>query len=109
MPIVTTAVAVGTVLATTIAGISDADKRKKFEFAISRLSSDRQDDLNKEMARAKNQTERLSILANAVAMIKAEERRSEIQGSQTAERNKIILIVGGGLALLITAFLIKKI
>jgi hypothetical protein len=108
MPIVAVAVGVGTALASTISGISNADKRKKFEFAISRLSADRQDELNRRMERARTQTERLSILANAVAMIKADERRSEIQGSQIADRNKLFLIIGGGLAILITAYLIKK-
>jgi hypothetical protein len=106
---ITAGIQTATMVAQTIGQINDADKRRNYEFAISRLSADRQQLLNNQMLRAKTLTDRLGILANAVAMVKAEETRSRIQSSESAERNKMILIIGGGMALLITAFLIKKV
>lgn len=98
-----------TAIAQTINQVADAKARRDYEFALSRLDSDRQEALNKQMLRAKNQTERLQILINSISNLKAEESRARIQGKQTSERNKVILIIGGGLALLITAYLIKKV
>jgi hypothetical protein len=106
--IVTAGVAVGSAIGGTVASISDANKRRLFGNALSRLSADRQKELDDRLLRAKTLSERLTILTNAVTMIKVEEARAKIQGKQKEETRKILLIVGGGVVLLIAAFLIKK-
>lgn len=100
--------AVGSAIGNTIVTIADAQKRRMFENALSRLSLDRQKELDGRLLRAKTLSERLAILTNAVTMIKVEEARAKIQGKQKEETTKILLIVGGGVVLLIAAFLIKK-
>lgn len=106
---VTSGVQAATAIAQTISAINDANKRRNYDFAIGRMSADRQMELNKQLQAAENLNQRLAILANAVAMVRAQEVRSRIEGADAAERNKLILIVGGAFAVLITAFLIRKV
>jgi hypothetical protein len=106
---ITSGVQAAAAIAQTISAINDANKRRNYDFAIGRMSADRQQELNKQLLSAKNLNERLAILANAVATVRAQEVRSRIEGVESAERNKMIIIVGGAFAILITAFLIRKV
>jgi hypothetical protein len=105
---VTASVQVATQIAQTVSMINDADKRRNYEFALNRLSADRQQQLNQDLLKAKTRTEKLQVLANAVATIKAQEVQSRIEGSSRADRNLMLMVIGGGLAFIVVAYLIKK-
>ncbi len=49
-------------IASTIAGISDANKRRDFQEKVARLTTQQQQQLNYDILRANTQTEKLSIL-----------------------------------------------
>lgn len=115
VPIALAAVSAVTGVAGTISQISDASKRRDFEFAMGRLSNDQKLALEKQLAQARNQTERLTILTNAVAMIRSAETTAKLQNlgkAQQAKRQKemitIFLIVGGGLAAILTVLALRK-
>lgn len=86
----------------------DRDKRRNYEFALSRLSADQQKALNRKLAAAQSQTDRLAILTSAIAQINAQTASEKIRAQSRREMTTAILIVGGGVALILTAFLIKK-
>lgn len=106
---ITSGVQAAAAIAQTISAINDTNKRRNYEFAIGRMSADRQQELNKQMLAASTLNERLAILANAVATVKAQEVRSRIEGQTSAERNQLFIIIGGAFAILVTAYLIKKV
>lgn len=106
---ITSGIQAAAAIAQTISAISDTNKRRNYEFAIGRMSADRQQELNKQMLAANTLNERLAILANAVATVKAQEVRSRIEGQTSAERNQLFIIIGGAFAILVTAYLIKKV
>jgi hypothetical protein len=103
-------------VASTVAQISDMANRRAVEEAVGKLTLDQQMALERELAGAKTKTDRLAILSNAVAMIRSAETTAKLQNlgkKQQAERQKemvtIFLIVGLGLATVVTVLLIKKI
>lgn len=106
---ITSGVQAAAAIAQTISAINDTNKRRNYEFAIGRMSADRQQELNKQILAAGTLNERLAILANAVATVKAQEVRSRIEGQSAAERNQLFIIIGGAFAILVTAYLIKKV
>jgi uncharacterized membrane protein YidH (DUF202 family) len=115
VPVVLAAVSTVTGVAGTISQISDAQKRREFEQAMGRLNADEKIALDRQLGRAKTQAERLAILTNAVGMIRAAETTARLQNIGKAEEAKrkkemitIFLIVGGGLALITTVILLKK-
>ncbi len=91
-------------LTSAITGISDAKKRREFEFQMSTLSFDEQRKVAEATLRGNNSTERLNILASAISQIKATKTAQEAKKST----NMAIIIIGGSVALLLTVFLIKK-
>ena len=115
LPVAIAAVSAVTGVASTISQISDANKRRDFEFAMGRLSNDQKLALEKDLAAAANQRETLTILTNAVAMIRSAETTAKIQNKGKAEQAKrqkemvtIFLIVGGGLATILTVLALRK-
>lgn len=105
---ITGGVQAAAMVAQTVSQIVDTDKRRKYEFALSRLSSDQQLALNKKMASASSQENRLAILTSAIATIEAQTAAAKIQEGTKSEMLKAILIIGGGIALITVAYLIKK-
>jgi uncharacterized protein (DUF2336 family) len=105
---ITASIQAATQIAQTVAMINDADKRRNYEFALNRLTADRQQQLNQDLLKAKTRTEKLQVLANAIATIKAQEVQSRIEGSSRADRNLMLMVIGGGLAFIVVAYLIKK-
>jgi hypothetical protein len=113
---ISASVMAGAQVAQTIANINDMGKRRNFEFAMGRLSLSQQIALEKDLARAKNDVDKLAILTNAVAMIRQAETQQKLinQGQADADKRKkdrlnTYLIVGGGAAALLITFLIIKI
>lgn len=105
---VSASIQVATAITQTVSQISDQNKRRNYEFAIARLNADEQNSLNRKLAAAGTQNERLAILANAIATIKAQEAASLIESGNKKQTTLILLVIGGGLALLVAAYLIKK-
>ena len=105
---VTASIQAATQIAQTVAMINDVNKRRTYEFALNRLTADRQQQLNQDLLKAKTRTEKLQVLANAIATIKAQEVQSRIEGSSRADRNLMLMVIGGGLAFIVVAYLIKK-
>lgn len=95
-------------LAFSIAGTLSSMKNQRlageYGKAISNLSYADQQILNEKILRATTQTERLAIIANAVANIKA------AQTVQAAKNKNLttILILTGAVGLIISAYLLKK-
>ena len=100
---------VGSVIAGTINQFVDAGKRRQFEQTISLLSQSQQQELDAKIQKSKSANEKLAILTNAVTQIKLAEIQGKIQ-PKTEKKNDtkvIILIIGGGFALLLTAVIVK--
>jgi len=115
MELISTAVMAGAQVAQTIANINDMAKRREYEFAFGRLNMDSRLALDKALAAANTQTEKLAILTNAVAMIRQAETTQKLINKGQAEADKrkqdrinTYLIVGGGAAALLITFLIIK-
>jgi hypothetical protein len=115
IPVAIAAVSAVTSVAGTINQISDASKRRDFEFAMGRLSNDQKLALERDLAKANTQAKRLEILTNAVAMIRSAETTAKLQNQGKAEQAKrqkemvtIFLIVGGGLAAILTVLALRK-
>ncbi len=115
IPVAIAAVSAVTSVAGTINQICDAGKRRDFEFAMGRLSNDQKMALERDLARANTQAKRLEILTNAVAMIRSAETTAKLQNQGKAEQAKrqkemvtIFLIVGGGLAAILTFLALRK-
>ena len=99
----------------TIAGIGDAQRRRETEAAMGLLSLSQQMSLERDLGRARTQTERLKILTDAVSMIRSAEvtqklanQGKEQEAKRKKERITIYLVVGGGIATLLTVILIRK-
>lgn len=106
---------VATQIAGTIAQISDMNKRRDFDQAMGRLSLAERTALERELGRANTQAQKLAILTQAVSAIRSVEVQQKLinKGMAEADERKkerimIYLIVGGGIALIVAAILIKK-
>ena len=73
--------------------------------AISNLSYADQRILNEKILKANTQTERLAIMANAVAGINSSQATQAAKNTQ----NTAILLVAASVTLVVAAFLIKKV
>src|SRR5947209_655462 len=60
----------GTAIAQTIAGISDLNKRRKFEQTLAMLSNEQQQALNQQLLQTNNDNTRLQMLTSAVTNIR---------------------------------------
>lgn len=99
MPIVEAAAAVVQTLtgvATAIAQIKDANKRREMEMAIARMSAADQVKLNEKILRSSNKNAQLQMLIEAT--------------TRTAESNKKLVywVIGGSLLFLLLAVYISK-
>ena len=101
---VSAVVDIGLGIAKTIAGISDMNKRRKFEQSLSLLTNSQQNELNQKLLAANTQTDRLKILSESITQY-------AIQNQTAAAKNNIILYgVAGVMALgiLITVVVTSK-
>lgn len=89
-------------IASTIAGISDMNKRREIERSLAVLNNQQKKQLDQQLLAAKTQTERLSILSNAVVNF-------AISNQQAANRTKMILFITAGVLAtgLLTLVIIK--
>ncbi len=104
MVAVSAIVGIGSSVAGVLTQVNDAKKRREFEQALSTMSQTQQNALNEKILRAKNDNERLSILINAVAQIKI----GQASAKTDKDTKMAMIIIGGGVALLLTIFMIKK-
>ena len=106
MPItaITAAVSVGSGIANTVSGIKDTNKRREVEAALQRLSYDDQRKLNEKMAKASNQTERLSILIAEVNKYNVE----KIKEQGRKDTRNAIIIIGGSIVFLVAMVLVTR-
>ncbi len=93
-----------TAIAGEIIAIKDKKKQQEYTNAINNMSYADQVALNQQMLRTSTTTQRIEVLANAVATVRTAQA---VQDSKNANTT-MFLILGGGLALIATAFLIKK-
>jgi hypothetical protein len=88
-------VSAGTAIASTIAQISDMNKRRRFEENLALLSNRQQQELNEKLLAASTQTERLEILSSSmVTYLIANEKT-------TASMDVALYIVAGCLAVVV--------
>ena len=98
---------------TVIAGISDQNKRRVFESNYTLLTKDQKDKLDKLMADASSELERLKILTNALSASN-QQRINNIAlmyaEAEKKKRNQQIIILVGFLAFagIATYFIVKK-
>jgi hypothetical protein len=98
------AVAALTGVYTGLKGVKNQKLQGEYANAIAKMSFQDQQILNEKMLKAATQSERLAIMANAVASIK------QVQAQQ-AEKNKNIttmLLITAGMMVLTAAYFIKK-
>lgn len=85
----------------TIATISDANKRRKFEQNFSALNSDAQRGLNQKLMEAQSESERLGILSQYLTQLNSQ-RITNLAGyysDKEKQKRTTTLIIVGGLAL----------
>lgn len=91
-------------IATTIANISDQNKRREFQQQIDLLTNQQQQQLNLKLLVANTQTERLNILSQSIVQFATANQNA-------ASKTKTILLVSAGLltmGLLITVVILTK-
>jgi hypothetical protein len=89
-------ISAGTAIASTIASISDMNKRRKFEQTLAMLSNEQQQELNQQLLATNNDNTRLQMLTNAITNIR-------VAGVQTIGKNettKMIVIAGSAVIVL---------
>lgn len=94
----------GTEIAKTIASIVDMNKRRKFEQAVTLLSNTQQRQLNEQLAAAKDENDKITILSNSLTNYLIS------QANANARKDIILYAVAGGLAvvLLVTALILSN-
>lgn len=91
-------------IATTIQGIKDTRQAKEYQKAINNLSYEDQKKLNLKLLQASTQNERLKIMGDSVAAIKA----AQVVQAEKNKTTRILIFLGGGLAILLTALIVKR-
>jgi cell division septum initiation protein DivIVA len=93
-----------TAIASTIAGINDMNKRRQTETALSYLTSQQQDQLNRDLLKAKTQTERMQILSSAIVNYAIAN-----ETSQDKQQTMMYILAGVmGVSLLVCAIYLMK-
>lgn len=92
---ISSAVQAGAAIANTIAGISDMNKRRRFEEALALLSNRQQDELNQKILQANTENERLEILSNSLVQY------AIANDSNSAKQETVMYILAGALAAII--------
>lgn len=100
-------VGIGSGIASTIAAVGDAKKRREFEENIQKLSLEQRGELEKDVARANTINERIKILTDAVAMIRVAEVNKKLEKKPESNTKQLLFIIGGGFALLLGVVIIK--
>ena len=105
MPVIVGAVGTAGQLAL---GAIDASKRREMEFALANLDSRQKAELAKKIQSEQSAEARLKILTDTVAQIQIEKNKAKIQKDISSQRNLMITIIGGGLLLILSIYLLKK-
>lgn len=98
-------VQIGTGVAGAISQVKDVKLRREFEQKFQVLSLDQQKRLDEKVLKANTQNERIAIITNAFADVKSREYEAKTK----KDTQLAFLVIGGGLAVLLTIFLIKKV
>lgn len=98
---------IGSNIGSTLAAMSDAKKRAEFEKNLAYLSSEQKNALERDIARAGTLTQRIAILTNAMTMIHVQAVRSKLEKKPEDNTKQLLMIIGGGFAILIAAVIIK--
>jgi hypothetical protein len=111
--IVSAGVSVGSSVFSVISNIQDNKQRALFDANFRALSSEQQKKIDQQVSRAKSESDRLSILANALTQISVARISTQatlVSEEEKKKRNDMILIGGVMIAtaLLITIVIIKK-
>ena len=100
-------VTVGTLLvnagvgaANVISGIKDTNKRRDVELALANISQDQRAKLEKQIANAKNENERLELVLKLASEKKGQKEKNDLITAS--------IIVGGGLLFLVAIIIYKK-
>jgi hypothetical protein len=88
-------VEMGTAIANTIAGISDMNKRRRFEEALGQLTTQQQKELNEKLLRVNSQTDRMAIMSESVVQYAIANENS------IARKDIALYIIAGSLALVV--------
>jgi homoserine kinase len=107
---------VGMNLSSTISNIKDANKRFELNKATQFLSIDEKAKLERELQRTTSLESRIKIVTDAMARIKEAQTNALMLSSKeakdilkkTRDRNRIIIIFGGSLAILFAILIYKK-
>jgi len=108
--ILNTATQVAGTIATVVAGMQNQKKRKEFEQALAYLSNDQEKALEKQLASANSDVQRIKILSDAVTKLQIERINAASNISISEEQKKRwntilyvsgIMIVGGVMVYLI--------
>lgn len=92
---VSAAVQAGTAIANTIAGISDMNKRRRFEQSLALLSNRQQQELNEKLMKADSQNQRLQILSDSMVQY------AIANETGAAKKETVMYIIAGALAVVI--------
>jgi hypothetical protein len=103
-------------LSSTISNIKDANKRFELDKATQFLSLDEKAKLERELQRTTSLDSRIKIVTDAMARIKEAQTNALMSSSKeakdilkkTRDRNRIIIIFGGSLAILFAILIYKK-
>jgi hypothetical protein len=103
------AAGLGIGIASTVASMKDAKQRAQFQQDLELLSVEKRDSLERHLLLTNDATERLRILTDAIARIRAEEVRSKLgKKKEDKETKQILIIVGSAFALLIGVAITRK-
>jgi hypothetical protein len=104
MDVVSGAINAATSIATTVAGITDMAKRRNAEIGLNYLTVQQKNELEKQLAAAQTQTERMQILSSAIVQY-------AIANEANAQKSKTYLYIaaaGLSVVLLATAIILIK-
>lgn len=96
----TLVVSAGVGVANTISGIKDTNKRRDVELALANISQDQRIKLEKQIANAKNENERLELVLKLASEKKGQKEKNDLITAS--------IIIGGGLLFLVVVILYKK-
>jgi hypothetical protein len=107
MNLISQGVGLGTGILGTIAGINDSKKRLEIQENLEKLSIAQRDALERDIQSQNTTTQKIAILTNAVTMIKVAEVSKKLDKTQKDNTKTLLLIIGGGVALLATAVVLR--
>ena len=118
MPVraVTTIVAIGTGIATTLASIKDMRLKRDIERNLGYLTQKQRNDLDKELIRTQDINKRIEILTNAIATIRGSQTSSILSSTiitqqKAKSRSQTIMaisILGGAIVLFGAIYYLKN-